>query len=136
MMRSLSAAKAPLDFVPGEMDDRRTSVDIVRRQSRVAQRREQRAHLSLGEVFSSLDRRLAGDGRRQPLVLGGGAGDPVSGQRIQRFPQTTLGIESRMRHRYRIHDQSVAAESFDLEAEPLEIFAIGVEGFTLGGPQM
>src|SRR3954470_4805292 len=96
MMRRLSAAKAPLNFVPGEVDDRRAPVDIVRRQSRVTQRREQRAHLSLRQLLASLDRRLAGDSRRQSLVLRGGAGDPVSGECIQRFTQAALGIESRM----------------------------------------
>src|SRR5205085_1632668 len=87
MMRSLSPAKATLDFVPGEVDDRRASVDVVRRQSRVAQGREQRAHLSLRELFTRFYRRFAGDGGRQPLVLGRSAGDPVSGQRIQGLPQ-------------------------------------------------
>src|SRR6185503_13681750 len=80
MMRSLSPAKAALDLVPGEMNDRRATVDVVRREHCVAKRCEERPHLALRELLASLDGRFAGDGRRQPLVLGGGAGNAITGQ--------------------------------------------------------
>src|SRR6478672_7989206 len=64
------AAKAPLELGPRELHDRRPAVDVVRRQLRLAERDEQRAHLAGGELVARLDRRLAGDGRREPFVPG------------------------------------------------------------------
>ena len=130
--RRSSAPESALDFVPGEMNDRRAAVDVVRGKLRVAERREQRAHLALRELLARLDRRLARDSRREPLVSRRRAGDAIPRQRIERLAQTALGVEPRMRHRNGVDDQRVSAESFDFESELLEVFAIGIERFSLG----
>jgi hypothetical protein len=62
MMRSLTAPKPSLYFVPGEVDDRRSPMYVMSGQSGVAKGREQRAHLALRQFFSSLDRGFARDG--------------------------------------------------------------------------
>src|SRR2546423_713277 len=131
MMRSLSSAKTPLDLVPGEMNYRRASVHVVCWQSGVSQRREQRSHLTLRQLVTGFDRRLARDCCGETLVLGGRPCDAVSSQRIERFPQAFLGVEARMRHWNGIHNQSVPTETFDLEADPLEVIAIRIERLAL-----
>src|SRR6266550_1267909 len=131
MMRSLSPAKAPLYFVPGEMNDRRATVNVVRRQSRVAQCREQRAHLSLRQLVAGLDRGFTRHSRGEAFVLRRCTGDTIARQRIQSFAQATLGVEPRVRHWNCVDDQSVSAKSLDLKSQSLEIFAILVEGFPL-----
>src|SRR2546423_4200185 len=127
MIRTLPPAKPPLYFVPGEMNDRRAAVDVVRWKCRVAQRCEKRAHLTLGQFFSGLDCRFAGDGGGEAFMLGRRTGDPVAGQCVERLAQTTLGVEARMRHWNGIDDERMPAESFDLESQPLEVLAIRIE---------
>ena len=55
---------------------------------------------------------------------------------VERLAQTALGVEARMRHWHRVDDQRVTAKSFDLESQPLEILAIRIERFALGGPEV
>src|SRR5258706_3741697 len=98
MIRSLPSAKAPFDLVPREMNYRGSAMDIVGRERRVPQRREERAHLALRQLFPRLDRRLARDRRGEPLVFGGRAGYAISRQRVERLTQTALGVEARVRH--------------------------------------
>ena len=136
MIRSLAPAKPPLYLVPGEVDNRRSAVEVVCRKSRVAKRGEERAHLRLRQLHTGLDRRFAGDRRRETLVLRGSAGDTVSRESIERLPQTTLGVKARVRHRHGIHDQRVSSKSFDLESQPLEVFAIGIERVALSGAEV
>src|SRR2546423_913832 len=97
--RRSSAPEATLDFVPGEMNDRRATVNVVRRQLGIAERREQRAHLALRKLLPGFDRGLASNCRGEPLVTRGGAGDAISRQRVEGFPKTALGVEPRVRHR-------------------------------------
>jgi hypothetical protein len=118
------------------MNYRRPSVNVVRGQCRVSQRREERAHLSGGKLLARLDRRLACDSRGQPLVLCRSTGHSISGQCIERLSETTLGVEARMGHRHGVDDQRVSAKSLHLESQPLQVFAIGVERLALGRPEM
>src|SRR3990170_6270858 len=91
MTRILPPSKSPLDFVPGEMYDGRPAVDIVRGEPGITESGKERSHLGRGQLLAGLDRRLAGNGRSESLVLRRGAGDPVPRQRVERLPQAALG---------------------------------------------
>ena len=119
------------------MHDRRSTVDVVRGKRRVAQRDEERAHLARRQRVARLDRRLARDRRGEPLVL-----------RAQRRRRDRRSAQSSVSRRHRSASkrgcgigtvwtmQRVAAESFDLESQPLEVLAIRVERFALGGTEV
>src|SRR6266542_292834 len=111
-------------------------MDVVRGQTRVPQRREQRAHLAVGAELSGLYRCLACDRGGEVLVMCGGSGDTIAGERIETLAQTTLGIEARMRHRDATDDERVSAKSFDLEPQALQVLAIRLERITFGGAEM
>src|SRR6266571_6964802 len=66
--RMLPSAKSPLELVPRELDHRRSPVHVVGGKCRARERDEQRPHLTRRHLVSGLDRGLAGDGCRQPLV--------------------------------------------------------------------
>src|SRR2546423_5526871 len=136
MMRSLSAAKATLDLVPCEVNYRRASVDVVCRQGGVPERCEERAHLRLRQLFTCFDSRFASDRSGETLMLGRRPGDSVTGEGVECLPQAPLGVEPRMRHRYRVHDQGVSTEAFNLETQSLEVFAVGVERLPLRRAEM
>src|SRR5258706_10778703 len=136
MIRSLPSAKAPFDLVPREMNYRGSAMDIVGRERRIPQRREKRPHLALRKLLPRLDRRLARNRRGEPLVFRRRAGHAVPRQRVERLTQTALGVEARVRHWYRVDDERVPAKSFDLESKALEVLAIGIECFALGGAKM
>ena len=110
-------------------------MDIVGRERRVPQRREERPHLALRQLFPCLDRRLARDRRSEPLVFRRCAGHAVTRQRVERLTQTTLGVEARVRHWYGVDYERVPAKSFDLESKALEILAIRIECLALAGPR-
>ena len=63
-------------------------------------------------------------------------GHPVAGKGIECLPEASLGVEARMWHRNGIHDQCVPTETFDLEPQSLQIFAISVEGFSFRWSKM
>src|SRR4051812_8737506 len=65
---ALLSAKAALELGPRELHDGRPTMTVVRRERRVAERNEECTHLAGGELVARLDRRLAGDGRGEPLV--------------------------------------------------------------------
>src|SRR5512132_674610 len=102
--RISTPAESSLNLVPSELHDRRATVHVVRRQRRVAKRDVERAHLAGRQRVASLDRRFAGNGGRQSLVTRVRSRLAVAGQCGKRFTQTALGIEARMRHRYRAHE--------------------------------
>ena len=62
------------------MNDRRAAVDVVGRQRRIAQRREQRAHFPLRQLVAGFDGSLTGDRRRESLVLRRRTGYPIARQ--------------------------------------------------------
>ena len=64
------------------------------------------------------------------------AGDAISGESVERLPQAPLGVESGVGHGHRVHYQRVSPKSFDLESEPLEVFAIRIERLAFGGAEM
>src|SRR5688500_11545200 len=136
MTRMLASAKPALELVPGELHDRRAPVDVVGRQGRSAKGDEERAHLAKRENVSRLDGGLAGDGRGEPLVTRRGGRQAIPGQRIERIPQASLGVEPGMRHRHRMHDQCVAAELVDLESEAFHEVAIRLECLAFGRPEV
>src|SRR2546423_3359952 len=136
MKECSSAAKAELELVPREMHDGRPAMDVVRGKWRRRERDEQRAHLARRQFTAGVDRGLARHGCRQPLMPGRGGRVAIAGESGDRFAQTALGVEARMRHRHAADDQGVAAEAFDLEAEPLEQLAMRVERIGLRGTQM
>src|ERR671921_2155917 len=74
MIRRSAPAKAALELIPRQMNDRRASMDVVRRKRRAREREEERAHLALRQHVSRLDRRLACHGRGELLVSGARAG--------------------------------------------------------------
>ena len=111
-------------------------MNVVRGEPGVAQRREERAHLSLRKLFSRLDRSLAGDRGGKSLVLRRSPRNAVARQRVECLAQAALGVEARVRHRHRIHDQSVAAEALHLETQPLEIVPVRVESLALRRAEM
>ena len=82
MILILATAESPFDFVPGEMDYRRPSVDVVRGKRGVAQRGEERAHLACRKLLTGFYRCLAGYGRRQTLMLSGRAGHTIPRQGV------------------------------------------------------
>src|ERR1051325_11138298 len=136
MTRSLPAAKTTLHFVPGQMNNGRAAMHVVRGKGRIAQRREQRSHFALRKFFSRFDRGFACDSCREPLMTRGSSGDPIAGEAVERFSQATLGIEPWMRHRHCVDDEGVAAKSLDLEARSLQILAIGFKRIGLGGAEV
>src|SRR6478672_4623303 len=87
------AAKAALELGPRQLHDRRAAMDVVRRQLGLTERDEQSAHLACRQLVARLDRRLAGDGRGQPLVARMRGGLPIARQRRERLAQTPLGVE-------------------------------------------
>ena len=109
---------------------------IVRGQSGIAERCEKCSHLSLRKLLPCLDRGLARHCCGKMLMPRCRPCDPVAGKRIETFPQASLGVESSMRHRHGVHDQRVSTESFDLEAESLEIFAIRFECISFSRAKM
>src|SRR5438876_9112169 len=100
-------SKATLELIPGEMDDGRPTVHVVRSQLALAQRDEQRAHFLRGKRVTGFDGRLAGDGGRKMLMTRRGRGRTVAGERRQRIAETALRVESRMRRRHRMHDDGL-----------------------------
>jgi len=129
-------AETPLNLVPGELHDRRASMDIVRRQRRITQRDEERAHLAWRERIAGFDRGLTRDGRGELLVLCVRARFAIPRERRERLAKTPFRIEARMRHRDRAHDQRMSAKAFDLEAESLERRAVPLERIGLGRPEV
>src|SRR5687767_4676318 len=125
--RTLLPAKPSVQLVPSDLHDRGPPVHVVRGQLRVAERREQGAHLRNRKGVPGFDRCLACDRGSKVLVPGRGAGHSITCQRVESLSQALLGIESAMRHRDRVDDQRASAESLDLEAELFEILAVGVE---------
>src|SRR4051812_25113706 len=129
--RMSASAKTSLELVPGEAHDCRATMHVVRGKSGCAQRDVERAHLRRREQVAGFDRRFTGDGGRKLLVLRRGGRLAVSGEGGEGLAQTALRVEARMRHRYAVHEQRVAAESLDLEAQSLEQRAIRLERFRL-----
>src|SRR5687768_7163006 len=136
MTRTLSSAKPPFQLFPTQLDYRRAPMNIVCGKLRVAQRREQRAHLHLRKDIARLDRRLARDRGGKMLMTCCGTGNAVASQRVERLAQAELGVESTVRHRYGIHDQRASAKALDLESNALEIFAILLECIGFRGPEV
>ncbi len=66
------------------------------------------------------------------LVPGRGAGNAISGERIQRLPQAAFSVEARVRHWNAVHYQCVAAETLDLEPQPLEVVAVRFKSISFG----
>src|SRR5512132_3897740 len=127
--RISTPAESSLNRVPSELHDRRATMHVVRRQRRVAKRDVERAHLAGRQCVASFDRRFASNSGRQSFVARVRSRLAVAGKSGERFTQTPLGIEARMRHRYRANEQRVTAKAFDLEAEPLEGLAVTLERF-------
>src|SRR6476661_7943629 len=123
--------KTSLELWPGELHNGGPSVHVVRGELRIAQRQEERTHLSLRELVASLDGRLAGDGGREPLVTCVRAGVTIASEGRQRVPQASFRVEARVRERHAVHEQRVPAESLHLESECGEHGAIGLERVTL-----
>src|SRR5258706_5415921 len=98
MTGTLSPAKAPVELVPRELHDCRTTVNVVRREIRVSKRREQRPHFRERQRLASLDCRFARNGCREMLVTCCRTGNTVTRQRVERFAQTSLGVEPCVRH--------------------------------------
>src|SRR3954468_17901061 len=70
MTRTGSASsEATLNLVPRELHDRRSAVDVVCGQGRVAKCDKQRAHLAWRERITRFDRGFAGNGRGQTFML-------------------------------------------------------------------
>src|SRR5919108_4883718 len=117
MMRRSVSAKPAVDLVPREMNDRGSTVHVVRWKHGRSERRVERAHLVGRERVARLDCRFACDGRCKSLVSLRVASEPVASERIESFAQTPLSVEARMRHRHGANDERVTAEPFDLKAE-------------------
>src|SRR6185503_7589529 len=100
----LFAAEASLNLVPRELHDRRAAMHVVRGKRRIAQRDEQRAHLSRRQRVARLDRRLARDRRGESFMARMRSRLAIAGERRERFAQTAFGIEAWMRHRHGPHD--------------------------------
>src|SRR5674476_24409 len=136
MRRGSAAAKPALDLGPGELHDRAAPVHVVRRERGRHEGDEERAHLARREDLPRLDRRLAGERRREPLVARRDAGIAVAAQRIERLAQTARRIEARMRHRDAADDERVPAEPLDLEAQLREELLMRLERLALRRPQV
>ena len=136
MTRTLSPAEAPLNFLPGEMHDNRSAVDVVRGELRPGECHKKRAHLGLAELIASFDCRFARDSCRKALVLCATAGAAISSQCRQCVAQTTLGIEARMRHWHRSDQECVSSKSLGLKTELLENRPVLLKRFRFGWTQM
>src|SRR4051812_37884719 len=134
--RMSAPPEASLNLVPGQLHDRRAAMDVVRRQRRIAQRDEQRAHLTRRQRVAGFDGRLARHRRCEPLMTRMCARLAITGERCERLAQTLLRIETRMRHRHGTNEQRVSAKAFDLEAEALEHLAMALERLGLVRPEM
>src|SRR5258708_10474839 len=121
----------PLKLFPGQLYDGRATVHVVRRQGRIAQSDEQRAHLARRELVARLDRRLARDRRRESLVPAHRGPRAVAGQGRERVAKTAFGVETRMRHRHRAHEQRITAESLDLEPKSAKQILLRLERLRL-----
>src|SRR5512141_946126 len=97
MTRILFTAKPTIQLVPRQLHDRRAAMHVVRGKLRVTQRCEQRSHLALRKHFPALDRRFAGNRRREMLMPRRGARNAITGQRVESLSQTAFRIESPMR---------------------------------------
>src|SRR6188472_2958694 len=74
-LRALLSSEPALELIPGDLDNRRSAVDVVRGERGCRQSNVQRLHLGGGEGVAAFDRRLARDSRSETFVPRGGAGD-------------------------------------------------------------
>src|SRR5690348_15632737 len=134
--RASGATKAALHLAPGELHDRRAAMHVVRREPRVAQRDEERAHLVGRERVPRLHRGLARHGREHALVSRGGGGDAIAGEGRERLAEATLRVEATMRRGDGVDRDGVAAEGRDLVAHALEFGAMPLERVQLRGGEI
>src|SRR4029079_3587181 len=134
--RTSASAETAVKLVPGQLHDRRATVDVVRGKRRVAQRGEQGTHLRGRQRVAGLDRRLASDRGGESLMPLVHAGLAVAGNRRQRLAKAALRIEARMRHWNGAKDEGMSAEPLDLKPKPVEHFTIPLVRLGLGRPEM
>src|SRR5258705_7764300 len=104
MGAALLSAKAALELGPRELHDGGPAVHIVCGKRGVAERDEQRTHLARRELVTSLDRRLARDGRGESLVPRVRRRLAVTGECGEGLAKTALRIEARIRHRHGVDE--------------------------------